>query len=75
MLLIAAVLFACDSREVMGINVWIKPMKFMASITIYLLTVAWLIAYLERPAWVVRTHRMGCFGLHGRRDDPDLHSS
>ena len=59
MLLIAAGLCAFDSREVMGINVWIKPMKFMASFIIYLLTVAWLIAYLERPARLTRTIAWG----------------
>lgn len=39
-------LFLFDTREVMGINVWIKPMKFAASISIYLLTFAWLLHYL-----------------------------
>ncbi|MDG2029514.1 MAG: hypothetical protein P8J45_00775 [Phycisphaerales bacterium] len=59
MLLIAVGLFAFDSREVMGINVWIKPMKFMASITIYLVTITWLIGYIERPRWSVRTMAWG----------------
>ena len=59
MLLIAVGLFAFDPREVMGINVWIKPMKFMASITIYLVTVAWLIGYIERARWSVRTITWG----------------
>ncbi len=60
MMLLATVgLFAFDPREVMGINVWIKPMKFMASITIYLVTVAWLIGYIERPRWSVRTIAWG----------------
>ena len=59
MLLVAVVLCLLDAREVMGINVWVKPMKFMASITIYLATVAWLIGYLERPRWTVRTIAWG----------------
>ncbi len=33
-----------DERVVMGLNPWIKPMKFVASIGIYLWTVAWLMA-------------------------------
>jgi hypothetical protein len=34
-----------DSRLVMGINPWIKPIKFAASITIFVWTVAWLLEY------------------------------
>jgi hypothetical protein len=45
--MIAASLF--DHRLVMGINPWIKPIKFAASITIYVWTVAWLLQYLPRP--------------------------
>lgn len=44
-----------DNRQVMGINVWIKPMKFMASLGIYLWTVAWFSAYVQRPRWLIRT--------------------
>jgi hypothetical protein len=43
-----------DSRLVMGINPWIKPMKFAISITIYVWTVAWLLAYLRAPSWTKR---------------------
>jgi hypothetical protein len=32
-----------DGRLVMGINPWIKPMKFAVSIAIYLLTIGWLL--------------------------------
>jgi hypothetical protein len=32
-----------DTRLVMGINPWIKPMKFAVSIAIYLLTMGWLL--------------------------------
>jgi len=35
-----------DSREVMGVNTWLKPLKFSLSIAIYNLTLAWLLAYL-----------------------------
>jgi len=30
-----------DTRQVLGLNAWIKPIKFAASITIYLWTLAW----------------------------------
>jgi hypothetical protein len=31
-----------DTRQVLGLNPWIKPMKFLVSIAIFLWTVAWL---------------------------------
>jgi hypothetical protein len=43
-----------DSRLVMGINPWIKPIKFAISITIYVWTVAWLLEYLRQPTWAKR---------------------
>lgn len=43
-----------DSRLVMGINPWIKPIKFAVSITIYVWTVAWLLEYLRLPSWAKR---------------------
>jgi hypothetical protein len=43
-----------DSRLVMGINPWIKPIKFAVSITIYVWTVAWLLEYLRMPSWAKR---------------------
>ena len=45
------VIFPFDSRLVVGINPWIKPLKFAASITIYVWTVAWLLEYLRLPSW------------------------
>jgi hypothetical protein len=39
-------LFFIDSREITGINAWIKPMKFASSISLYLLTFGWLLHYL-----------------------------
>lgn len=35
-----------DQRTVMGINPWIKPMKFAISIAIYLFTMAWILGEL-----------------------------
>jgi hypothetical protein len=43
LLLIMMVIAPFDGRQVMGINPWIKPMKFAASIAIYLLTMGWLL--------------------------------
>jgi hypothetical protein len=47
--------FLTDDRLVMGINTWIKPMKFMASIAIYLWTIAWFTRYIRRPRWAMKT--------------------
>ena len=41
-----------DDRTVTGINVWIKPLKFAASVGIYLWTVAWFLPHLRLPAWL-----------------------
>src|SRR5262245_34016377 len=43
LLVIMLVIAPFDDRQVMGINPWIKPMKFAASIAIYLLTMGWLL--------------------------------
>ncbi len=36
-----------DSRQVLGINVWIKPIKFFLSVTVYIWTLAILLAYMK----------------------------
>jgi hypothetical protein len=38
-----------DSRELLGVNVWLKPAKFMASIAIFCWTLALLLAPLAMP--------------------------
>jgi len=45
---VALILMQADSREVTGLNVWIKPMKFMLSIWIYTWTMAWMLDYLPK---------------------------
>jgi hypothetical protein len=44
-----------DDRVVMGVNAWLKPMKFMLSITIFLWTIAWFSKYIRRPRWLLTT--------------------
>lgn len=41
------VLSIFDSRLVTGAPVWVKPMKFAISITLYTGTLAWLLSYVE----------------------------
>ena len=43
------ILFLVDGRQILGINAWIKPMKFAISITIYLWTMAVLLSLLDIP--------------------------
>ncbi|MFN8356167.1 MAG: hypothetical protein U0Y10_17045 [Spirosomataceae bacterium] len=43
---ITALLMMVDTTQVAGVNRWIKPFKFDVSVSIYLLTIAWLSAYL-----------------------------
>jgi hypothetical protein len=49
---VCLILFFFDSRLVMGINTWIKPMKFGLSVGIYCWTFAWLLRYLVNKAKV-----------------------
>jgi hypothetical protein len=43
-LVMAALAATVDTRTVLGINPWIKPMKFFASIAVFLWTMAWFMA-------------------------------
>lgn len=36
-----------DSRTVLGINPWIKPIKFCLSVGVYLFTIAWFLEYIK----------------------------
>lgn len=45
----AGLLYFLDQREIMGINAWIKPMKFSLSILIYSWTFGWMLDYLTNP--------------------------
>ena len=56
LLLLATVVgYLTDDRIVTGANTWIKPMKFMFSLTVYLWTIAWFSRYISRPRWAIRT--------------------
>jgi uncharacterized membrane protein YciS (DUF1049 family) len=46
-----------DDRTLMGVNVWIKPLKFLISVGIYVLTVGYLITfypYSDRKKHILR---------------------
>ncbi|HEX8333961.1 MAG TPA: hypothetical protein VF622_15180 [Segetibacter sp.] len=43
------ILMQVDNTTVLGINAWIKPLKFFLSITIYSWTMGWFLHYLHEP--------------------------
>ena len=45
---VSAVGLMVDGREVTGLNVWAKPLKFAISTALYAITLAWLIGQLAR---------------------------
>jgi hypothetical protein len=47
-----------DPREVTGVNVWLKPLKFAISTAVYSVTLSWLLGQLtrmRRAAWIAGT--------------------
>ncbi len=45
---IFVILAQFDARMVLGSNVWIKPMKFGISVSIYAFTLAWIVSLFQR---------------------------
>lgn len=57
---LALVLLSLDHRHVTGALVWLKPLKFCVSVTIYLWTLGWLLADLPAAAqWAARRIGVG----------------
>jgi hypothetical protein len=46
---LVAMLF--DDRVILGINPWIKPSKFLVSVGIYLITIAWMVERVRSNVW------------------------
>ncbi len=58
LVVVAAVLAVADPEPVTGQDKWFKPMKFAVSITLYAVTLAWLIGQVrrfQRAVWVAGT--------------------
>jgi len=51
-LIVTTLLSIGDTRLILGINPWIKPMKFLSSITIFLWTVAWFMPETRPNRWL-----------------------
>lgn len=47
--IISAILTQMDNTVVLGINAWIKPMKFYFSTCIFCWTMGWILTYLKQP--------------------------
>lgn len=45
LVVVALVGLLVDNRQALGINIWIKPLKFAVSIALYAFTYAWLLSY------------------------------
>ncbi len=48
-LIVVLLLMLVDHRELLGVNVWLKPAKFFISTIFYLWTIGWLLNYVEAP--------------------------
>ena len=48
-----------DPREILGVNPWIKPMKFAGSIALYVFTLGWFLRYLLGPKLLLNVVRGG----------------
>lgn len=53
-LVILLLLSVFDERQLTGVSIWLKPAKFALSLSVYLLTMAWLLGELAGPRRIVR---------------------
>jgi hypothetical protein len=65
LILMGPTLFAMttDQRTFLGINVWMKPLKFELALTIYLATLAWYTGWLPKSVATSRWHRIFCLSV------------
>jgi hypothetical protein len=54
-----AIAYEIDSRTILGIDAWTKPIKFSVSIAIFTWTLAWYLRYLTRRPRAVRVIAWG----------------
>ena len=52
--LIVLVLYAADPRELLGVPLWEKPLKFLISSTLYSATFSWLYGYVDKQQKLAR---------------------
>lgn len=46
--IVALLLFVIDPRELLGVSIWEKPLKFLISATLYSATFSWLFTFVEK---------------------------
>jgi hypothetical protein len=61
-LAILLVLMLFDARQITGVNIWLKPAKFALSISVFMLTMAWLLGELQRPVWLISVITVAVIG-------------
>ena len=49
---------ALDPRQIDGVSVWIKPLKFELSLAMYAATLAWFMSFLPAPEREARRFRI-----------------
>ena len=52
--IVCLVLMQGEQKQLLGVNLWLKPFKFYASVGIMILTMGWLLHYLNNPAKIKR---------------------
>ena len=52
--LVVALLYAIDPREILGVSVWEKPLKFLISAALYSTTFSWLYTYVDKGRKLAR---------------------
>lgn len=57
LMLPAALALGVDERTLRGVNVWVKPLKFMAAVSLLAFTTAWFIGHLDNSVRRGRTVR------------------
>ena len=57
LMLPAAVALGLDERLLRGVNVWVKPLKFMAALALLALTTVWFAQYLPAAVRQARAFR------------------
>jgi hypothetical protein len=60
-----AVALGLDERSLRGVNVWMKPLKFMASLGLFAITTAWFIGLLPQARWHSRPVRVVAWVIIG----------
>lgn len=59
LIIVALVGLLVDPQTVLNEPAWIKPLKFSMSIAVYCATIAWMLSYIKKPRWLIKTIAVG----------------